>query len=321
MLKKTLNTLLITFSFVVLFGQITTTKFATPKLEEKEIVPYDSNVNFVGFDVFKYIGQVLYLQGKSDIWQKYGYDYFFIDYTRNDYHNKDNIYKCCDGEHSRYNDLVNRYYIVLDVIKHPRAISDEYIYGDSYFLKLKEKESEDILYFEYASCCEFLFPFVVVGFYEKQKKTLIGKEFVFWNALFEFANDIVTGNRIVNTTGQTWKCVDLTFDSETFRLCLIIEDQKGQKTDISVDLVIGDRYQVTYTIPEAAKYRKKFGIGNFNKILENKVLIGFTQEMCKLSWGEPNSINKTITSGKKSEQWVYTDNYLYFENGILTAIQ
>jgi hypothetical protein len=33
-------------------------------------------------------------------------------------------------------------------------------------------------------------------------------------------------------------------------------------------------------------------------------------------------ITETITAGKKSEQWVYKDdNYLYFDNGELTAIQ
>ena len=46
-----------------------------------------------------------------------------------------------------------------------------------------------------------------------------------------------------------------------------------------------------------------------------------SKEMCELSWGKPKSINETITSGKKSEQWVYSDNYLYFDNGIVTAIQ
>jgi hypothetical protein len=46
-----------------------------------------------------------------------------------------------------------------------------------------------------------------------------------------------------------------------------------------------------------------------------------TKEMCKLSWGEPEKINETITAGQKSEQWVYSDNYLYFDNGKLRAIQ
>lgn len=44
--------------------------------------------------------------------------------------------------------------------------------------------------------------------------------------------------------------------------------------------------------------------------------------MCKESWGEPESINKTTGSYGTHEQWVYGSyNYLYFENDKLTAIQ
>jgi hypothetical protein len=40
------------------------------------------------------------------------------------------------------------------------------------------------------------------------------------------------------------------------------------------------------------------------------------------SWGQPNDINKTTTKYVVHEQWCYpSHNYLYFENGILTAIQ
>ena len=47
-----------------------------------------------------------------------------------------------------------------------------------------------------------------------------------------------------------------------------------------------------------------------------------TQEQAKLAWGNPENINQTITKFGVHEQWVYGGgNYLYFENGILTAIQ
>jgi len=47
-----------------------------------------------------------------------------------------------------------------------------------------------------------------------------------------------------------------------------------------------------------------------------------TKEMCELARGKPKSINETIISNKKTEQWVYSDNtYLYFDNGILNVIQ
>lgn len=51
--------------------------------------------------------------------------------------------------------------------------------------------------------------------------------------------------------------------------------------------------------------------------------LGMTVEQVLLStWGKPKKINETITGGGHHEQWVYPgDQYLYFENGILTSIQ
>lgn len=67
-----------------------------------------------------------------------------------------------------------------------------------------------------------------------------------------------------------------------------------------------------------AKYGKELG----NLIINRKVKLGMTKEMCRESWGDPNDINKTIGSWGTHEQWVYSGgNYLYFENGKLTSIQ
>lgn len=52
--------------------------------------------------------------------------------------------------------------------------------------------------------------------------------------------------------------------------------------------------------------------------------IGMTKNQVRnhTNWGEPNSINKTITAQGTFEQWVYDDfQYLYFKNGKLTTIQ
>lgn len=52
------------------------------------------------------------------------------------------------------------------------------------------------------------------------------------------------------------------------------------------------------------------------------VSIGMTkEEVLASSWGRPQSINTTTYSFGVHEQWVYGGGYLYFENGILTAIQ
>lgn len=52
------------------------------------------------------------------------------------------------------------------------------------------------------------------------------------------------------------------------------------------------------------------------------VLIGmYKEEVLESNWGRPGKINTTITARGTSEQWVYRGGYLYFENGVLTAIQ
>lgn len=67
---------------------------------------------------------------------------------------------------------------------------------------------------------------------------------------------------------------------------------------------------------------KKFGKELGTIIAQKKVRIGMTAEMCEWSWGRPSEINKTTVTWGVHEQWIYgEDNYLYFENGILTTIQ
>ncbi len=53
------------------------------------------------------------------------------------------------------------------------------------------------------------------------------------------------------------------------------------------------------------------------------VKIGMTTaKVLSSNWGKPSKINRTVTRNGKHEQWVYDgNNYLYFENGKLTAIQ
>lgn len=50
--------------------------------------------------------------------------------------------------------------------------------------------------------------------------------------------------------------------------------------------------------------------------------IGMSElEIIASTWGPPKDKNKTTTANGESEQWVYEDGYIYFENGKVTAIQ
>lgn len=73
---------------------------------------------------------------------------------------------------------------------------------------------------------------------------------------------------------------------------------------------------------EEARLIKKYGKRKAQLILDEKVEIGFTKQMCIEAWGEPQDINRTITRNSVHEQWVYGIGcYLYFEGNYLTAIQ
>ena len=50
-------------------------------------------------------------------------------------------------------------------------------------------------------------------------------------------------------------------------------------------------------------------------------MTSFDAKMTDYPWGKPRDVNTTTTARGTREQWVYSGHrYLYFENGILTAI-
>ncbi len=71
---------------------------------------------------------------------------------------------------------------------------------------------------------------------------------------------------------------------------------------------------------QESEYRKK--------ISSPEPSIGMSMASAKnSSWGEPDEVNKTVTSRGESEQWVYRGTgfaktkYLYFTNGIMVSAQ
>ncbi|MFA6978766.1 MAG: hypothetical protein WC209_05530 [Ignavibacteriaceae bacterium] len=321
-MKQPLAILIAALTVTTTFGQITTTKVAS-KVEQTDNTPYDSIKNFLGKEVYKYVGQELYLNGKAESLREYGYEGFSLDYTKSSLTDKSNVYKCCDSYNSKYDELAGKYFTVLEVIKHPKSAESEYLYSKKFYLKLQEKEKKDIVYYEYDSQYEYLFPFIDVGYFTKLKQTQIGKEYVVrgknWLASGPMT-DMKTGKHVENfEAGTKWKCVDITIEEKYFSLSLVLENEKSEQIPLSIDNA--NRTNWVFEATQAELYKKKFGGENWRKILDGKVKIGMTKEMCELSWGKPQSVNETITSGKKNEQWVYADNYLYFDNGVLTAIQ
>ena len=305
-------TSLILISIQISFAQISVTPVADAKPEQAK--PYDSLKNFLATEFLQYKGQELYLIPKAESLREYGYMGFLIDYNKGPY-DKSNQFKCCDGFNSKYNDLAGKYFIVEDVFKDPKSS-----YSPDAFFKLKMKETGEITYYKYSSKFEHSFPFLVVGYYEKQKKIFVNNDILLrpWQKI-EGANqkktlDIATGEEIVIEKGKYYKCIDITIDQKNFEPALLLQNEKGQKFLFPLYARFLNIQRIM-TKNEAETYRLKFGDENWQTILNEKVAIGFTEEMTKIAWGEPEKINKA----SYGEQWVYSGQYLYFENGILKS--
>jgi hypothetical protein len=57
--------------------------------------------------------------------------------------------------------------------------------------------------------------------------------------------------------------------------------------------------------------------------IKGGVRIGMSADQVKCGgWGKPDQVNRTTTIHGVREQWVYgTRGYLYFDDGVLTAVQ
>jgi hypothetical protein len=72
---------------------------------------------------------------------------------------------------------------------------------------------------------------------------------------------------------------------------------------------------------QVKKYIKKYGEKIYKKLREGYIWNGMTKEMAIISRGYPKDKNRSVGSWGTHEQWVYDDEYLYFENGYLRSWQ
>lgn len=295
-------------------AQISTTE--TQIKTQSVATSYDSLSNFLGSNAKLYKGQVLYLKGKSKSLQTSGYRNFYVDYKADYLSDKSNVYQCCSGLNSNYEALAGKYYEVLDVYRHPKLNENEFLYGRKHYLKLKHKETNDILYYEYDEKYEHNFPFIVVGYYEKQSQLHKGSKYVLTATCLKDSKNINTGDSIAFNALDVWTCNEVTIDVSKHILSFKLMNTEGIETLVSAERCTG-KWSLgnVYTIEQANKYKESFGEENWNKILSGKVQIGFTSEMVKLSWGKPKKINKA----SYGNQWVYEGQYLYFENDVLKS--
>lgn len=190
----------------------------------------------------------------------------------------------------------------------------------------------------------------VVKHIEYLRDSLVGKEFVYqYEAGSSYGSPIKQlGTNIKMTevpTKTVWKCIDVRIQRYTSNPIIVLKNEKyGQGYCYESKNYDGEGPVFGYTMTDKKEYDEKvkaeqkakqdrynrlvarFGKSNAKLILEGRIRLGMTREMCKEAWGEPDHINSSVGSWGRHEQWVYeykysSNSYLYFENGKLTSWQ
>lgn len=308
-------------SITLLFSLSISTTVFCQKTDKNAILPktpYDSTANFLHKEPAQYLGQTLLLKGMPADKRELGYVGFILNYKKDDavMNNNKNIYKCCDGYNSQYAPLINKQFLVLEVLKNPHNKKDEDPnFDNEFYLKLQELESGDILFYKYSSIAEYTFPFIVMGYLEKQKSLLVGNNYVFTDIALSEAKTINSQKRPTTTVGDKWKCIDIIISEDNFELSLLIQNTKKQQLTLPLTTITGEHTpKMAYTAKEADSMRKRFGIYNYKRVLQQKIGMNMTQEACRLSWGEPLETKKE----GNTEIWIYAaGNTLTFKKGRL----
>jgi hypothetical protein len=229
------------------------------------------------------------------------------------------VYKHGEGAgriNTRYEALADRYFKVEDVVRGTVGASRAYA-SDIAYLKLAAGNKRETIYFAYDPKHEARFPFLVQGYFEKLKRTLVGTAYLLRQP--KGINRIGVTNPKVRP-GDTLTCASLFVEDKSFALVASFKRADGEELLVDPQRIA----DATWLLPTAAaaRYVTAFGPARFSRILGGQVERGMTKEMCEAAWGKPQNVNRIVYQKGQMEQWVYPDGrYLYFENDSLSTVQ
>ena len=310
----------------VLFGlectaQIKSFSAAKPIIKEKEReITYDSTRNFVWKDVEELLGQELYAIPQPEKLQKYGYTYFYKEYNRT----KDNSYYT-----KTYELYAGKTFIVDSILPRPYDFSK---YWKNYpVLKLREKNEGSVYYYLYNPRDFQMFPFIIMGFYEKEKTQCVGKKLVIkknknpWASYYEERDvpihDVITGLQLEIDPYDIWTIKELIIDQHHGVLAYMITNKKDETLTVALTDV-NDYHRLTG--PCVLRYDDNLKSIHdkqpemYKRIMEGKIAIGMTKDMVLMSWGYPANVN----DASFGDGWMYsTGQFLYFIDRKLESFQ
>ena len=303
---------IVVFAYSIGYSQISSVNI----VETSKTATYDSTENFLGNNPQLYKGTDLYLPGKSQSLQKYGYDDFKDSPNFGVRYIGEDVYKCCSDQadyYSSYSLLAGSTFKVIDVKK-----TDDVWYA--WYLILQHKGDQSIAYFNYSPEAESSFPFIDMRVFNKIKQKTLNKCYIVKQDSFNDYDTIksIDGEIIDSIWSFVWKCIDVVIEERYYSLSLLLENCNQKRIVFNVDRLNKEEYIIPADMAEI--YKVGFGLFWY-KVIQNLVTIGMSERMVRVAWGSPVSTNKTITKGSVTEQWVYNGSYVYFNNGIVNAIQ
>ena len=347
-MKRIISSFLFFICFVCANAQISfiSAPQCTPK---REVEMYDSltNINPLNFKFL--VGQQVQPLPKEYL-QKRGY-YFGLNLYYSmpqkiyrDYSSLFSPVKDDTGrQHTFYSELAGHVFNVVGID------SVAFFNKNVYFLKVNKVNTTDTLYLSLGEVNDYMGmkapefilsqdELMVVGYFEKIKKNMIGKKYVLHNsknikysspdnpAIFD-----ISGKAVGNLSYEmpiTITDVSYYSSGEKPQICYILSSDTFQNAIILSEDLKYTLYE--YELYEAdkkkakewqasiyAKYPKSIA----NDILDHIIRVGFTESMVIDAWGETDRINTYVNFHGKREQWVYDDgSYVYFSGGKVSSI-
>lgn len=128
------------------------------------------------------------------------------------------------SSNSNKDSLLGCYFYVQDVVK----------YESKYYFKLLDKKRNTIVYFLFHPISRDPYPFLTLGFYEKEKLK-IGKTFYVYNSIA--IKNIITKER-VDFSGADLTIDRIVIDKKTYAFYYILKDKKG-----TMYKIIGSKFE------------------------------------------------------------------------------
>lgn len=184
-------------------------------------------------------------------------------------------------------------------------------YKKDYPNKIYFTDEKDTLYLDPSSQ-----DYYIEGYLSKLSERYVGKKFA--RVVSSFDNDPIdfkTGKPVKLKVGDIWIVDRVIIDSEDGRTKAILRNSLGNQLSETIEdwLSFFDlRYKPK---ADSDKWKRKYGVYCWKKILQNEIYVGMPASAVKLAWGEPEYIN----NASYGDQWVYSNGYVYIKNGKVTS--